>query len=93
MSSAESCHHAVFLSFPLDGLSDLDSEEEDDEDENIAIQTESKSTHAKRFTLDILAHRWRGWVWQHITFIKVSVTEKLAPPPAGDLNDPAVCLE
>lgn len=64
LSSAKSCHYTVFLSFHLDSLADLDSVEEDDEDENIAIQTESKSTHTKRFTLDIQAHRWGGWVWQ-----------------------------
>jgi len=57
VSSANSCHYAVFLSFPLDGLADLDSAEEDNEDENIAIQTEGKRTHTKRFTLGIQAHR------------------------------------
>lgn len=57
LSSAISCHNAVFLSFPLDGLADLDSVEEDDEDENITIQTETKSTQTKRFTLGVQAHR------------------------------------
>lgn len=51
--SSISSHYAVFLSFPLDGLADLDSVDEDDEDENITIQTESKSTQTKIFTLGI----------------------------------------
>lgn len=55
--SANSCHYAVFLRFPLDGLADLDSAEEGEKDENRAIQTERKSTQTKRFTLDIQAHR------------------------------------
>lgn len=79
-SSANSCHYAVFLSFALDGLADLDSAEEDDEDENIAIQTESKSTRTKRFMLDIQAQKGLS-------------AEKPAPSPASDPAGLAVHLE
>lgn len=59
VSSVSSCHYAVFLSFPLDGLIDLDSEEEDDEDANIASDREQR-IHVKRFIQDIQAHKSGG---------------------------------